>query len=399
MKQFIVILLLTVTIHPVLSQGTIEGKVIDSSDRSEIPFVNITSIEGRKGTASYTDGSFIISIDKFPVTLVFSHVSYGKTEITFTSPSQKKEILLIPLTTELSEVVISALDPIHIVSATFETLSMSTSSLIANGFYRQWTKNDNLYSELIESFYTSKINTKGVEIAGVSQGRYAMKDDAEKGLMTNKNFSVFTNTFPLAQITERSFLTPLRKNADDFFTFKVIKVVKGNSSNKITVISFEPNQSNNLPGFAGQLYIDDNYNLIRFNGFIEDKRFKPLGTVDPNRVSELRLDIDIFCDNKVDNILLLENIKVDLNYIYRYDGKNSRKVHTSSFYFVYETSTVDSQPNWNDYAQSNDYSAINNSKYDETFWEKTNVLSQTPIEKEIIKQFKKSNLFKQVFQK
>jgi hypothetical protein len=396
MSKYISVLILLLIASNTLAQGVIEGKVFDAVDKLEIPYVNIISSDDKVGTASYSDGSFTITIQRFPTTLIFSHVNYGKTEVTFTKSVSDKDILLTPLVTTLDEVVINAGNPINIVSVTYEHLLNSTLASSANGFYRQWTKNDNTYSELLESFYSSKITSKGIEFSKVTQGRYAVKEAKEKGLMAYKNFSVFTNTFPVIQTTERSFLHPLRKNAEDFFIFKITKVINGNNSQKVSVISFEPKNTNNLPAFKGLLYIDDDYNLVRFKGIIEDERFKPLGTIDAAKVKDLKLEVDFFCDNKMKDVLLLNSIKIDLTYKYRYDDKHYKSIHTSSFYFVYEK---------NDYitnqdlasSEPNDYAAISNSTYDETFWEKKNVLSHTPIEKEIIKQFKKSKLFNQIF--
>lgn len=399
MKCVTIICLLIIFSFRAQTQNIIEGKIFDSVENTSIPFVNVISKDDAKGTASNIDGSFIISVSKFPSTFVFSHVNYGKTEIIFTSTNNNKEIFLKPLSFQLDDIVISAFDPTGIVSSTFENLSSSSSSIVAKGFYRQWTKNDDLYSEILESFFTSKIDSRGIKAAQVSQGRYAIKDNKDKGLMTYKNFSVFTNTFPLVQLEERSFLYPIRKNAENFFNFKLIKVINGNDSNKINVIAFEPKPTNNLPAFKGELFIDDSYNLIRFKGVIEDDRFRPLGAIDPTRVSKLRLEVDAFCDNKVKNTQILENMKVDLNYKYRYDDKNSRDIHTSSFYFVYEVNPPDSNIDLPNNNQLNDYSAINNSVYDESFWEKLHVLAQTPIEKEVFKQFKRSKLFTRIFQK
>ncbi|WP_333821213.1 carboxypeptidase-like regulatory domain-containing protein, partial [Ohtaekwangia sp.] len=370
------------------------------TDKTEIPFVNITSKEEKNGSSSYLDGSFIITVTKFPATLVFSHVNYGKTEITFTSNKSTAEVMLTPLPVILDEVTINALDPERIVSECYQNIASSPTRVMAKGFYRQWTKNDDIYSEILESFYTSKITPKGIEAATIAQGRYAVKDNREKGLMAYQNFSVFTNTFPLVQTTERSFITPLRKDAEEFFVLKLQQVIDNPDSSKVYVVAFTPKQNNSKPGFCGQLFIDDRYNLIRFKGSIDDSRFQPLTTIDPQRVSSLKLTVDAFCDNRVGESILLENMKVDLQYKYRYNDKDSRQIQTSSFYFTYE---MDTMPSGSAVSHTepaaNDYAAINQTAYDDTFWENTKVLSQTPIEKEIIKQFRKSKLFRKIFQK
>lgn len=379
-------------------QIKIQGIVTDSDSKLAIPYVNIYSPKGDFHTASNLDGSFILLVKELPLNLIFSHVNYGKKEIKWVS-QENTSVILTPLTIQLNEVIVKSQNPNQVVANVFQALSTSTEKIYGKGFYRQWTKNDDIYSEIIESFFTTEISTGGISQSKIVQGRYAMKEAKDKGLMTYKNFSVFTTTFPLVQLAERSFIGPLIKDSEKYFDFELSSNLKKDDGGIILVIKFKPKEDVHKPCFEGSLFIDDNYNLVRFKGFIEDKRFNPIAIDEPERISNVRLEVDIFCDNSHKNLLFFENSKVDLFYKYRLSKEKVRDIHTSSFFFLYDTKEDEQTAIGFDKYSQNDYEAIRRSEYDPAFWENLQVLSQTPIEKEIIRQFKKSNSFSKIFQR
>ncbi len=58
--------------------------------------------------------------------------------------------------------------------------------------------------------------------------------------------------------------------------------------------------------------------------------------------------------------------------------KDWRQIQASSFYFTYGINTMSSNSITIDTAPvANDYTAINQTEYDDAFWENTKVLSQT----------------------
>lgn len=392
---------LSCTIFVVYSQNYIEGIVYDSSTYLPIPNVNIYLADEIRGTASNDEGAFFLEISKFPSTIVFSHVNYGRTEKLFYKSSNLNKIELAPLAIELNEIIVSASDPIQLISGVYENLSRLKDSISSKGFYRQWTKNDNVYSELIEKFYTSKINNQGIDVWRMDQGRYAVrKDIEEKKYLVNNNFSAFTENYLVFQKEIRSIVFPIVENAQDYFDFKIKSILKSKEKNgdDIYIISFSPKKGIAKPGFQGEVFVSSNYDLIKFKGAVNDPRFFPLPESQRKSISDLSLIYEVSSDNKKNNSILIESIKVDLLYKFKVDDKLTRNFHAHSFFFVHDIIKTEEKTILPTVSNS-DFIDINNASYDESFWEKNNVLLQTPIEKDIIKQFKKTKSFGRIFQK
>lgn len=62
--------------------------------------------------------------------------------------------------------------------------------------------------------------------------------------MSNNNFSAFTNTFPLAMTAQRSFLSPICADAENYFTLTLSERIKDTSGKVIYVITFSPLATN-----------------------------------------------------------------------------------------------------------------------------------------------------------
>lgn len=133
MKKTVLFILAFFCITFGFAQTRLDGIVTDASNQSPIPYVSISTADGKAGSVSNSDGHFLIVVNTFPVTLIFSHVNYGKTEITFANASQGN-VTLKPLSIELPEVNINASDPVLIVSKVYDKLTKSNSKVIANGF-------------------------------------------------------------------------------------------------------------------------------------------------------------------------------------------------------------------------------------------------------------------------
>ena len=60
MKKSILLALLSIAILPMFSQGTINGKIIDSKTREALPFVSVLIIGTQKGTTTNDKGEFVL---------------------------------------------------------------------------------------------------------------------------------------------------------------------------------------------------------------------------------------------------------------------------------------------------------------------------------------------------
>jgi len=99
-----------------LSAQTIFGVVRDSSDHQPIPYCNILVKGTTKGVIAESDGSFRLTVDALPATLVFRCVGYRVEEISVTDVNKRVSADLSPVTLYMKEVVIGVNLPVCVQS-------------------------------------------------------------------------------------------------------------------------------------------------------------------------------------------------------------------------------------------------------------------------------------------
>ncbi len=93
---------------------TIKGVVKDSSLSNPITSASIMCIDNSEVSGSDKNGFFKIPVTSFPCKLIVSHLGYINKEITFSSYSQKVEILLREKINELPELSVTIIKPLPI---------------------------------------------------------------------------------------------------------------------------------------------------------------------------------------------------------------------------------------------------------------------------------------------
>jgi len=393
MKSFLLFTAIFLT-QAAFAQLKITGRIVDNETRLPLPFVHIFSDE--IGTISNEDGEFQLTLKRNGMTVLFSHVGYERTSIFF-----DKEIdTLVKLKISpvlLAEIVVDGNNIKSIIRNAYNKLIESSLDARFSCFYRQTTKNDKLYSELFEMFYKADISPAGVSKWKVHQGRYAERTVFEQeGYIGHQNFSIFTKRLPLALQEPRSYIVPLIHNTEDYYEFELKEKRKAQDT-ILYYISFVPKPACPYPGFKGTLVIDDHYNVHRFSGELKDPRFRPLDESVMKKTSNLILQIDIHCDIKIKGHRLPSMIRNQLAYDYQAAKRKVRKVKSESVFIV--LSPENDTLNLEDSTPENDFQTINNLHYDEAFWEANETIKYTPLDKELIRQFKSIKGFTRTFQK
>jgi len=376
------------------SQLKITGRIVDIDSQLPIQFAYI--VTNQVGTVSNEDGEFQLTIKQRNLPVIFSHIGYENISVFF-----NKEIdTLIQLKASsvfLEEIVIDGSNVSSIIQNSFSKIIDSSFDGNFNCFYRQTTRNDKVYSELLEVFYTTDISLKGISKWKINQGRYAVRTDFEtEGYIVNRNFSIFTKRLPLALKDPRSYIVPLMPNAEDYFDFKLTETRKSLDT-LLYYISFMPKEDCPYPGFKGTIIIDDEYNIRRFSGTIRDSRFNPLDERIREKVSNLIFQVDVHCDIKSKGSRFPSTIHNQLSYDYQVDKRKARKVKSQSIFTI--VSLEKGQSNFEDTTPENDFKSINETPYDETFWEANEIIKRTPVERELLRQFKSINGFTKTFGK
>lgn len=244
-------------------------------------------------------------------------------------------------------------------------------------------------------FYRTDVSLKGISKWKVSQGRYAIRTEFEKeGYIINRNFSIFTKRLPLSLKEPRSYIVPLMPTAEDYFDFRLDETRKL-SDTLLYYISFAPKEDCPYPGFKGTLIIDEDYNIRRFSGTIKDSKFNPLDERIRDKVSDLTFKVDVLCDIKIKGNGFPSTIQNQLLYDFQVNKRKVRRVKSQSIFTIVSHEKV--QTNFEDTTTDSDFKSISETPYDASFWEANEIIKRTPVERELLRQFKSFDGFTKIF--
>src|ERR1041384_7521236 len=104
MKRLLPLILFFASFSVLAQSSQLSGQVLDASDNSPIPGVNVVIKNTTKGTITDTNGRFIIDVQA-PATLVFTFIGFKNTEVEYQGQTSL-QVTLEEDIEELSEVVV-----------------------------------------------------------------------------------------------------------------------------------------------------------------------------------------------------------------------------------------------------------------------------------------------------
>lgn len=375
--------------------GNIQGKVIDGETKEPVPYVHIAVGETAYGTSSNGNGEFTINIRPYSEKLKLSHVSYEPLEVSISDLyNQNFTIELTPATLTLSGAVVEAGRAEKIIDSVFNKgISNIDRTFYGKAFYRQLTQNDNVYNELLESFYDVKLNVKGKAGEKISTGRYAKLAGSEANPYLSFTNFFYMLSMPAIQDEIKMVIFPINKDYRKYYEVDIWDFIERAEGGTIAIINFTPLLYGE-PVFQGQVYIDTKtYDILRISGTIPHN----MGLVF-NKPSD-RADFTVYSFDMNyeihEGIAVLRSGRVECELNYIRDGVFARHVKVSGHFFVYELSNkkpkrVKFEDNTPEFSSLKD---IINADYNPSFWEGNPIVKRTPVEESVIESFESSNAF------
>lgn len=171
---------------------TLQGKVIDTKTSEPIPFASIGIIGANTATVTNENGEFILKVEKLPIRLRFSHVSFLLLETTINEAQSLLTIRLSAAAINLNEVVIRPdAGKTLLRLALQKAKEYLNTPFYANAFYRQLTSTNANATEIHELFYDLNWNVKYVQGWAAKQSRFAEVNDPTKFSLSNQSFLTF----------------------------------------------------------------------------------------------------------------------------------------------------------------------------------------------------------------
>ena len=382
------------------AQTEINGKVVDSETGEPIPYCNISFESLTEGTSSNELGEFVIVVDSFPVKLIFSHINYGQKTQEIPKTSAIK-VSLEPLTITLDEVVVSSkIDPFAVKlakNAIEKAYNSSTEDNYGRAFYRQKSKNGDSYSEFSEIFYDIRYNNTGINDWNISEGRYALNEEAVR----NKNYTSFSRILKPLQPNTNDLIFPLHPSFEMYYDTRVISMIQSGNS-KVAVVHFRPKTYVKTPAFDGEVYIDTKtYDILKIKGELsnDDLIFTKLSTKKNSRWKNYMISYEITYRRDNPSKSLLDYIKVDQSFDYYVDDRFQFNATSTSNLIFYEhyVPTPGKRLGSRLSRRQSDWEKLDEIGYNEKFWEENPIVKRTPIEEDVISSFEKEDAFSSIF--
>ncbi|QCX01809.1 hypothetical protein FGM00_17420 [Aggregatimonas sangjinii] len=378
----------------------LKGKVTDATTGETIPYCNIKVASSTMGTATNELGEFILEVDSFPATLTFSHVNYETYRVKVSNNSDLN-ISLIPLTTVLDEVVVSASErdvlALNLAKKAFlKAENDAENDLYGRAFYRQKSKNGENYSEFSEIFYDIRYGSAGIKNWSIVEGRYALNENA----VINRNYTSFSRLLTPLQPKTDKLVFPLHPDFERHYTVNVREIIQSDDA-KIAIVHFSALPSTTIPAFSGDVYIDMNsYDIRKVTGVLKNDAFDMAKLTTKNaswKNYEIAYDINYKIDSTKQSVL--DYIKVDQSFDYYKNDSLQYRTSTSSNLLFYEHYRSNTRKKLGGRLRNNrsDWKKLDAIGYNEQFWLDNPIVKRTPVEEEVINAFEKKEAFNSVF--
>ena len=385
---------------------SIHGFVMDKTDQSPIPYVNIIWEGKGRGTVTNELGEFVLKVDSLPVQLGISHVGYDRVEMTVSEEGTPIKVALEPST--LQSVTITskrASKNKNILEKVLaRTKELSEKNHYGRAFYRQLSQNDTTYNELYEVFFDTRFNADGINDWAIEQGRYALLERTRgERFVFNKNFTLMNRIFPTMQPDMDKYIMPLRENAIFYFDVEMTSSYVQADGREVAVVAFTPKlqMTRKIPAMTGELYIDlKTYDVLKLTGRFESNDLDVIELQGDGKFDNYVLYYEAAFKPNEEGDLLIDYIKVRQTSDVLFENSPPRQLETNSLLTFYEYYVPEGKRHrlgGRLRFQQSDKDRINKVEYDPAFWRDNPIVKRTPVEEEVIVAFERDRQFGSIY--
>jgi hypothetical protein len=371
------------------TQKILKGKVIDKFSRNPLSYAHISIAGQGFGTISNDDGEFIFNIpDKyFSSELSISYIGYNSYKQKLDSlKTDSLFIVLEPATTIIDEIVAKPVDPFKLIKKALSQIpqNYSTKPVMQTAFFREAIKKDTEYVSISEALlninktsYTRKYVKDQVKLI---KGRKS-PDVKSFGAIGIKVAGGPYNIVNLDVVKNRiNFIRP------EYFSYYQYKY-EGKTrweGNETFIVSFDQKDDIKQAFFKGEIYIDaTSYAIVRVIFELSPKGIKYSKELfvekTPSNVTTLLLKakytVDYGLNNNVWNLKTINGINCLLVISHKYS--------TVSTFFTESVLTITEQDDKiikfrpNEIFKASDVLVEEVGIFDESYWEKQNIIKPT----------------------
>ena len=243
------------------SYYSVSGSVKDQVTRRPLEYATISVVDHNIGTVTNADGTFTLKIPHSTQAafVEFSHIGYYNFRIAVKGENiTGVEVILIPFSATLSDVIIRGWDARHLVQEAVNKISKNycTSSSQLTGFYRETVQKRrnyiNITEAVIDMYKTSYVENTDRDLVQIIKGRKLLSQKASDTLavklLGGPNLSIFVDIVKNPDVL-------LDKETLSYFSFTMEDMTQINGRDQY-VVSFQPQIIKPYPLYFGKFYID-----------------------------------------------------------------------------------------------------------------------------------------------
>ncbi|MEJ5995347.1 carboxypeptidase-like regulatory domain-containing protein [Pedobacter sp. Du54] len=382
--------LLIAMFSTLLKAQTLQGKVIDSKTAEPIPFVSIGIIGTNTATVTNENGEFVLKVEKFPIKLRFSHVSYLILETPISEAQNALTIRLSAAAINLNEVVIRADEGKKLLKSALEKAKQYLNTpFYANAFYRQLTSTNDSPTEIHELFYDLKWDVKYVQGWIAKQSRFAEINDPSKFSLNNQSFLTFAYAGYVFPDKKRRYVSI--SYLDDY-EIEVDRYIEQKDQD-IAVVTCKLKKTRKNLFYVNSTYYIGVKDLKIYR--LENKIYNLPIELSPNLIQKFPPIVETIATfNGINrSISVLESMSTKVYLSLR---SNNRVINSviSSLLTVFKIDDMLKNQQFKGLdSDTKDKKVIQSIKYDANFWKNNPIVKQTTLEDAFIKMMESKQAF------
>ncbi len=242
-----------------VSAQTVSGVVKDRQTKRPVSHVSVSVAKGTVQTVTNEDGRFTLKLSKPAASILLSHIGYKTRNYSLEGASDKDiEIMLMPKTIQLSEVVVSADDPEAILYAAMNRIERNYPQQpeLMRCFYRETSRKGSRFIAVAEAvlqmYKSSYAYGPKYDAVAIEKGRRLMSMKARDTL------SVKVKGGPVLPL-----MVDVAKNSDYILNEEQLRACDLHMELPVMigerlhhVIRIEPRPITLFPMMGGKLYVD-----------------------------------------------------------------------------------------------------------------------------------------------
>ena len=358
---------------PAQEMLVIEGIILESASRKPLPYATVYNESTQKGAISNLDGYFRIAVQSEQDAVVVSYIGYEKERVPLRKGRSHYEILLRESAITMDEIGVVAsrqtdwYDLLHACRK-----KQNKTALDAKTYYELKSFYSGEQIELVEGFYTARIQGYAVKKLDLKAGRLAIQPHEDRIFVSMESSRAIT-MLPLFEGEGLFPASPLelsRKYLSRHYSISMTKKYRNENGDSIYVLEYQPKAR---PGhfFSGEIWINQSKkNIIKITQNCRGAARHPFKPTFPSDTIR-NIDLSITSTFAEEGGEAFFN-HIDFIYTVDYKDRNGAefRILTHAVLYAYELFNGFPLPMFNFSSELiGDYRRINAFPYNDFFWE------------------------------